>query len=289
MSTLKIWDETSATWKYVSQGNQGDTGVVGATGVTGSKGDTGVTGATGIGTKGDTGTQGIQGATGVTGATGTIGTDSNAIHKNVAGEINGLTVVTPEATDYVIIEDYSDSFNKKKVTMNGIVGLGATDSYAIHRNVSAEISAVTEKTLLVANDLILIEDSASSNVKKKAKAINIDPERAVSLSFGDGVNNVSAGAPIRVPVPFDMTLVWWYFNASVTTSSFTGNVQYYNGSAWSTLCSLSAYSGGDTGGSVTTALTKHATGAQRLLQVNVTSGTVKQGTFTFTFRKTGNL
>lgn len=216
--------------------------------------------------------------------------DPEAIHDNVAGEISAITLkATPAANDLLLIEDSAASNAKKRITVTSMLGLGATDAAAIHDNVAAEISAITEKTTLVAADLILIEDSAASNAKKKAKAINIDPERAISLTFGDGVNAAPVGAPIRVPIPYALTLVYWFFNASVATVSFTGNVQYYNGSTWSTICSLSAYSGTNTGGEVTTALEKHTTGSQRLLQVNITSGTVKQGTFTLTFRKTGNL
>jgi hypothetical protein len=49
----------------------------------------------------------------------------------------------------------------------------ATDNDAIHDNVSAEISAVTEKTTLHADDLFLIEDSQASNAKKRVKRSNV--------------------------------------------------------------------------------------------------------------------
>jgi len=44
---------------------------------------------------------------------------------------------------------------------------GRTDSGAIHKATSAEISALTEKVTPVAADLLIIEDSAASNAKKK--------------------------------------------------------------------------------------------------------------------------
>ena len=50
---------------------------------------------------------------------------------------------------------------------------GATDSDAIHDNVAGEISAITEKTTPVAADLLLIEDSADSNNKKKVQIVNL--------------------------------------------------------------------------------------------------------------------
>lgn len=52
--------------------------------------------------------------------------------------------------------------------------LSATsDATAIHDDQSGEISAITEKTALVAADILLIEDSAASNAKKKTLASTI--------------------------------------------------------------------------------------------------------------------
>lgn len=50
---------------------------------------------------------------------------------------------------------------------------GGADADAIHDNVSAEISAVVEKTTPIAADLILIEDSAASNAKKRVQLGNL--------------------------------------------------------------------------------------------------------------------
>ncbi len=58
---------------------------------------------------------------------------------------------------------------------------GGASSTAIHDNVDAEISAITEKTTLVAADLVLIEDSAAANAKKKAQVGNL-----VTPLIGDG-------------------------------------------------------------------------------------------------------
>ena len=50
-------------------------------------------------------------------------TDSNAIHTNVSGEINGLTAKSvPANADIVVIEDSADSFNKKKISLGTIIG-----------------------------------------------------------------------------------------------------------------------------------------------------------------------
>jgi hypothetical protein len=53
------------------------------------------------------------------------------------------------------------------------VDLGGTDATAIHDNVANEYSAVTEKVILVNDDLFLIEDSAASFVKKRVKKSNV--------------------------------------------------------------------------------------------------------------------
>jgi hypothetical protein len=57
----------------------------------------------------------------------TLGTDDDAIHTNVAGEINALTEkVTPVNADLVIIEDSADSNNKKKVQVGNLPGGGGS-------------------------------------------------------------------------------------------------------------------------------------------------------------------
>ncbi len=52
-------------------------------------------------------------------------------------------------------------------------GSAATDGSAIHDNEANEISAITEKTTLEDDDLLLIEDSNASYVKKKVKVSNL--------------------------------------------------------------------------------------------------------------------
>ncbi|MBI9042933.1 MAG: hypothetical protein JEZ06_00520 [Anaerolineaceae bacterium] len=52
-------------------------------------------------------------------------------------------------------------------------GSGITDGDAIHDDVSGEIDAITEKTSPVNADLIIIEDSADSNNKKKVQLGNL--------------------------------------------------------------------------------------------------------------------
>ena len=54
-----------------------------------------------------------------------------------------------------------------------LTSAGATDGDAIHDNVAGEIAAITEKASPVAADLIVIEDSAAANVKKRVQLGNL--------------------------------------------------------------------------------------------------------------------
>jgi len=51
-------------------------------------------------------------------------TDANAVHVTIAGEINALTLVTAAAGDMILIEDATDSFNKKRVNASDFLGGG---------------------------------------------------------------------------------------------------------------------------------------------------------------------
>ena len=65
------------------------------------------------------------------------------------------------------------------------IGDPRTDNDAIHDNVAAEISAVTEKVTPVSADLVIIEDSAAANAKKRVQVGNLPS------AGGDVVNTVT--------------------------------------------------------------------------------------------------
>ena len=79
--------------------------------------------------------------------------NSKADKDNVL-ELDNTTAFTPDA-------DYEPATKKY------VDDIGSTDSDAIHDNVAAEINAVASKGTPVNADLLLIEDSADSNAKKK--------------------------------------------------------------------------------------------------------------------------
>ena len=67
-------------------------------------------------------------ASGVITAVAASGEDVNAIHTNEPAEINALsTKAVPENSDVLVIEDSSDSYNKKKVLLSTLPGGTGTD------------------------------------------------------------------------------------------------------------------------------------------------------------------
>jgi hypothetical protein len=93
--------------------------------------------------------------------------DPDAIHDNVAGEINAVAEkATPVAADVVLIEDSAAGFAKKKAALSNLIG-GSTDPDAIHDNVAGEINAIAAKSPTISTDQLLIEDAAAANAKKK--------------------------------------------------------------------------------------------------------------------------
>lgn len=126
-------------------------------------------------------------------------TDTDAIHDNVAAEISAITEkASPVSGDWILIEDSADGNNKKKVQA-GNLPTGATDNDAIHDNVAAEISVITEKVTPVSGDFLVIEDSAAGNVKKRVQVGNLP------TAAGSGDVNGPASATDNAIVRFDAT------------------------------------------------------------------------------------
>ncbi len=91
--------------------------------------------------------------------------------------------------------------------------LAGRDLEAIHDNVSGEIAAVAEKTLPVSADLLLIEDSAAGNSKKRVQignlpgggsAIAVEDEGTPLTAAVSKFNFVGAGVTVTEPVTDEM-------------------------------------------------------------------------------------
>jgi len=109
------------------------------------------------------------------------GTDADAIHDNVADEINQIAdKASPVGADVLIIEDSAGAgWAKKKVSITNLPG--GADADAIHDNVADEIHQIALKGAPVSADEIVIEDSVNSWNKKR---VTISSLPAGSPSFG---------------------------------------------------------------------------------------------------------
>lgn len=117
----------------------------------------------------------------------------DAIHDNVAGEIAALTPVTGDLNgDMFLIEDFSDSNNKKKITMANVNATLALNNMAekAHASLSGvstsqhhvkyalatdnnEINALDHIGSLAIADSFVVEDGSASDAKKKCSAVTI--------------------------------------------------------------------------------------------------------------------
>lgn len=92
----------------------------------------------------------------------------------------------------------------------GMTAIGTMDPDAIHDDVSNEIAGITEKAVPVAADLLVIEDSADANAKKRVQIGNLP---------GGGGGGLGFALPVITPSwnPSDSQTV--YFGALVRSPS----------------------------------------------------------------------
>ena len=102
------------------------------------------------------------------------GTDTTAIHDDTAGEIHAVTDVAPAVEDEVLIEDATDSWNKKRCQISDIVALagGGADPDAIHDNAAGEIHAIADAVPANADEVVF-EDADDSWNKKRCQISDI--------------------------------------------------------------------------------------------------------------------
>ena len=97
-----------------------------------------------------------------------------------ATDISGTAEkVTPVAADLLLIEDSADGNAKKRIQVGSIAS--GVDATAIHKATAGEFAALTEKVTPIAADLLLIEDSAAGNVKRKVQVGSLVPTENVKL------------------------------------------------------------------------------------------------------------
>lgn len=121
-----------------------------------------------------------------------------------AGAGGGASLPVVDTTS--IVEGSADPTKEMRIEVDGLttatirvatmpdadITLG-TDADAIHDNVAAEISAITEKATPVSGDLIIIEDSADSNNKKRVQVGNLPTGGGGEANTGSNVGIAGVG------------------------------------------------------------------------------------------------
>lgn len=112
--------------------------------------------------------------------------------KEMRIEVDGLTTATVRVA----------TMPNKDITWDDVAD-PRTDNDAIHDNVAAEISAITEKVTPIAADLIVIEDSAAANVKKKVQVGNLPGGAALPVVDSTSIVEGSADATKEMRIEVD--------------------------------------------------------------------------------------
>jgi hypothetical protein len=147
---------------------------------------------------------------------GTVpGADTDAIHDNVAGEINAITgKTTPVGADLVLIEDSEASNAKKKLTLTNLMTLasgGGDTAYADAPNSATSIASTSDVTVfttdlasVVAGDTIDVEVAMTilnNSGATRQYTITIDFDNAFDVEMVTA-ENMPASATNRKPLIF---------------------------------------------------------------------------------------
>jgi hypothetical protein len=110
----------------------------------------------------------------VAGATGQF-SDAGHVHTGLTRGANDFSAFSAKASpigaDLLLIEDSGGAGVKKYITIGDLPG--GVDSTAIHKAVSGEVAALTDKPVPAAADVLLIEDSATGFDKKRLSVGNL--------------------------------------------------------------------------------------------------------------------
>jgi len=137
-----------------------------------------------------------------------IGTIS---HADIDTHIAAMTGHTGDTAKHV---DWAQGSAGTIHTDNYIEGGAGSDTTAVHKSVSDELSSMTQKVPLDSGDIFMIEDSAAANAKKKVLAVDVPMLSDGSLIRGTG------------GISIDPTFV----NTWTTTQRFEA-IQFYSGGA----------------------------------------------------------
>ena len=106
------------------------------------------------------------------GSSSSSSTDADAIHDNVAGEINAITSkATPVSADMLLIEDSADSNNKKKITVGSLPTGGGGEANTASNQGAGGVGVFKQKTgvdlefknINAGSPKVTITDDASNN------------------------------------------------------------------------------------------------------------------------------
>lgn len=109
--------------------------------------------------------------------------------------------------DPAVVDAFKEIANILDGIAAGAVPLPGSDEDAIHDNIAAEISAVTEKVTLVDADLVLIEDSEDSDAKKKAQLVNLPTGSDADAIHDNVAAEISVITEKVTPVNADFALI----------------------------------------------------------------------------------
>lgn len=167
----------------------------------------------------------MTGEKGATGATGAGTDDPDAFHDNEAGEIASLTSVTPASGDYILIEDVSDSNNKKKVTF-GDFGSGGSSTLTAYK--TADQSKTSTTTLADDADLtVTLEASSVYAFEMMLRAdIAVTPDMDFAFTMPAGTAGSISPPGINSVTETDMSSEYNIKGGgNVTINSFIGQVE----------------------------------------------------------------
>ena len=132
------------------------------------------------------------------------GADSTAIHDNVAGEIAAVAAASSLAgNDYFLVEDASDSNNKKSILAYQLAGIWVPASAMVPRVTNGAAPSSYETSTYDRNfDYWLFDDSTdegvqfSINLAYSAPALN--GQSTVSFRIVYGIDETSAGSAVQL-------------------------------------------------------------------------------------------